>query len=177
MSSRDRMIPSRRALLRAAPALGALALVSACGFKPLHGAGGDVLRGQVDYDVPVGRTGYAMRETLMRRLGQGVDGADWTLSATLVYEAEGLAITEDNAISRYVLRGISDWALTGPDGEVALSGQAQALSAYGTDSSLFASRAGERDAELRVAQELAERIAERVAAALAAGEGPAGLRG
>lgn len=162
MSWRD---PSRRAAL----ALLAASALAGCGFQPLHGTGGgDSLDGRVQLALPDGRLGHAMRDVLERRFGLPGPGADWRLTARLDLSREGLAITEDSAITRYVLRAEAPWALEGPEGE-ALRGRARAMSAYSADGSLYASRAARRDAEARVAAELAERISTEVAARLATG--------
>lgn len=165
MSWRD---ASRRGALAALAGAAALAL-SGCGFQPVHGAGGgDALDGRVRLALPDGRLGHAMRDVLERRLGLPGPGADWRLTATLDLSREGLAITSDSAITRYVLRAEAPWKLEGPEGEV-LDGRARAMSAYSADGSLYASRAARRDAEARVAAELAERISTAVAARLASG--------
>ena len=158
--------PDRRALLAG---LG-LAALSGCGFRPVHGdGGGDALRGRVALDLPPGRVGHALREALERRLGRAGPGADWTLAVTMGFDSEGVAITSDSAITRYVLRGEAPWTLTGPEGP-ALDGRARSMSAHSADGSLYASRAAARDAEERVAADLGERIAARIAVALASGE-------
>lgn len=173
MWSPDRL--SRRALLRGAALLGGGALVSACGFRPMHGEGStaDALNRQIRFSVPPGRLGHALRESLERRFGRAGVSAPWRLEATLDLEEEGLAITQDASITRYVLRGDSAWRVIGSDGTEALSGAAQSMSAYSADGSLYNSRAARRDAERRVAEDLGERIATQIAAALAVGRGPA----
>lgn len=158
---------SRKAFLAA---LGAAALaLSGCGFQPVHGrGGGDALDGRVVFDTPSGRIGHALRGALERRLGLAGAGADWRLETVIEWEREGLAITSDSAITRYVLRGEAPWVLTGP-GDARFAGRARSMSAYSADGSLFASRAAARDAQERVAADLGERIATQAAAALASG--------
>lgn len=181
MWSPDRL--SRRGVLRLAAALAAPAALAGplagCGFRPMlaEEAGGDRLRGRVSVDAPTGRNGYALRDALERRFGRPAGAAEWALQASLRYDSEGLAITTDSSITRYVLRGTSDWVLTGPDGQVAFQGTVESMSAYSADASLYASRSAQRDAERRVAEDLGERIALRIQAAIASGEGPAALGG
>jgi LPS-assembly lipoprotein len=155
--------------------LGAASLLSACGFRPVHGdgAGGDAIDGIVAINTPDGRNGFALREALERRLGRAASGAPWTLDVTLTLTQSGLAIAEDSAITRYVLRGVSDWALKGADGEIALKGQVQSMSAYSATGSLYATRTARRAAQRRVAEDLGNRIATRLSAALADGRGAA----
>jgi LPS-assembly lipoprotein len=162
---------SRRALLAALP----VAALSACGFKPMHGdgAGGDALDGLVAVDAPSGRNGFALREALERRLGRAGPNPRWELVASLDLNESGLAITEDSSTTRYVMRGTSSWVLRDLDGEEALSGKVESMSAYSATGSLYATRSARRDAQRRVAMDLGERIALRLAAATADGRGDA----
>jgi LPS-assembly lipoprotein len=168
----------RRALLCA---VGGALLLGGCGFRPMlgEGAGGDALDGIVAIQTPEGRNGFALREALEKRLGRAGPGAPWRLTTTLALTESGTAITADASITRYVLRGESNWALSGSGagsgagGEAALSGQVQSMSAYSATGSLYATRTARRAAQRRVAEDLGQRIAIRLAAALADGRGAA----
>jgi len=172
----------RRALLCA---VGGALLLGGCGFRPMlgEGAGGDALDGIVAIQTPEGRNGFALREALEKRLGRAGPGAPWRLTTTLALTESGTAITADASITRYVLRGESNWALSGAGagsgsgsgagGEAALSGQVQSMSAYSATGSLYATRTARRAAQRRVAEDLGQRIAIRLAAALADGRGAA----
>ncbi len=153
--------PDRRAVL-----LGAAALAG-CGFTPAlrEGAPARSLLGRVAYVVPEGRVGFTLRESLEDRLGRPSGSAPYTLTANLVIEDSALAITQDSAITRYLLRGTSAWTLAGPD--LSLAGEAESMSAYSATGSLFAARAARRDAEERVAREIGQRIWTSIAAASA----------
>lgn len=150
--------------------LGLAALpVAGCGFRPLYGAGetGSLTLGKVAVASPEGRLGFYMRERLDRRLGGPVDAAkaDYLLKTDLEIVETGLAITEDNAITRYRLNGVAKYELFDNKAKkVALQGEVASITAYSATSSLFATWTAERDAERRIAEDLAERIALRVAA-------------
>jgi len=162
--------PDRRRLLRlGALALGASALAG-CGFRPMYGRGEAVadLYGAIAYRTPEGRLGWMLRETLQRRLGRPGEAPTHALEADIKLADTGLAITEDSAITRYVVRGVSRWTLTGPPGFKPLSGEVKSVSAYSATGSLFATRAARRGAEERVVRDLGERLATRVAGRLAA---------
>ncbi|MEO1000412.1 MAG: LPS assembly lipoprotein LptE [Pseudomonadota bacterium] len=163
MSSSERL--SRRRLL------GGLALLplAGCGFEPVYGEGapaatlrGGIAIGQVEGQ---GRAAFFMRERLERRFGDAADPA-YTLDAAFQFTTSGLAITQDNDITRFNMVGTATWRLT-PRGtaEAAATGDVEGFTAYSATASVFATRTARRDAEKRLAEDLAERIAIRVAVA------------
>ncbi|TYO88870.1 LPS-assembly lipoprotein [Oceanicella actignis] len=153
---------------RLCAALLAAATLGACGFAPMNRAGSGPARalGAIALDVPTDRLGFALREALERRLGRAAPDAPLRLTAELSFSSSGLAITDDNSITRYVLRGRSRYILTGGEDFAPVSGFVEAVTAYSATGSLFATRAAERDAQERLARELGERIADRVLAEL-----------
>ncbi|MEO0679625.1 MAG: hypothetical protein AAF192_04325 [Pseudomonadota bacterium] len=159
----------RRGVLRLATAALAAGALNGCGFRPALGPDGErrALFGQTSLSVPRGRLGAALRDVLEARLGRAAPGAPWRLEADLRLEEQGLAITPDSSITRFVVRGRSVWTLDGPEGFGRRGGEARALSAYSATDSLFATREARRAAEERVAQELGERLADAASAALA----------
>ena len=174
MSSPDRkaFAPARRALLGGG--LAALGLAAAgCGFTPALKAGSEqrALSGKVALRLPEGRLGFALRETLERRLDRAGPSPLYLLTADLVMTDSGLAVTPDASITRYVVEGGSNWSLTGPAGFRPIQGRSEAMTAYSATASVFSTRQARRDAESRVAKELGERIWTEIAAALAARQG------
>ncbi len=158
---------SRRGVTACCVAAFCVALAG-CGFRPLHGEGsaaGAVL-GEIAYETPTDRVGYHMRRMLERRLGRAPGDADYLLVADITLSDSGLAITEDSSITRYVVRGRSRYAMTGPEGFVPISGFVESVSAYSATGSLYATRAARRDAEERIAEDIGENIAIRVSAEL-----------
>jgi LPS-assembly lipoprotein len=159
--------PDRRTLLAGL----ALAALAGCGYRPALGekSASRALLGETRIVTPDGRLGFALGESLRDRLGAGSGSAENRLEADLTITETGLAITEDAAVTRFVLRGESRWRLEGPvAGEEGLSGAASSSTAYSATASLYATRAAQRDAEARLARDLGERIATQIIAALEA---------
>ena len=160
--------PERRRLLRGLAGMSLVGAAAACGFSPALGPGGAsrAIFGRVHLSTPPRRLGFALREALEARLGRPTADADLRLTTDLELTETGLAITVDSAITRFALRGVARWRLTGPEGVAPIEGVEEALTAYSATESLFATRAARRDAEARLVRELGIRIADAAAAAL-----------
>ena len=150
---------SRRAILLAPLALGA------CGFTPIYGRGSaaEALHGKVALGVIDSRLTFEFNEQLENRLGRA-SAPLFQLDVTLSVESQGLAITQDNAITRYNLTGIASFTLTRiSDDEVVLEDRLRAFTAYSATASAYATHVSERDANRRLAVSLADQIATRLA--------------
>lgn len=160
---------SRRGLILSALAAGG------CGFTPLYGEdspaaalAGRIAIGRIARGPLPDRMGFALRESLIRRLGVARDPG-FRLDLTLKVEETGLAITPDNATTRYSLTATADWDLvqSGTASPV-LSGSARSFSAHSATATVYATRIAARDAERRLAEDLAQRIVTQIAASAAA---------
>jgi LPS-assembly lipoprotein len=157
--------PDRRA------ALAALALAAAaggCGLRPLYGAGGGgVLHRNTVVRVGEGRQAYTFREAMRRRTGDPSADAAFDLAVDVRLEADDLAISERDDITRIDVRGLAAYVLsqraTGAEIE---RGTARSASGYNTLASPFATRAARLDAERRVVEDLAARVFLNLANAL-----------
>ena len=105
-----------------------------------------------------------------RGIGEGGTPV-FRIDANVTLDERGLAITPDNATTRYNLTGRAHWSLV-PTGKAApvMSGVAESYTAYSATASVYATRVAQRDAEARLARALAERILTQIAAR--AGEVP-----
>lgn len=156
----------RRRLLAAVPlALGA----AACGFSPLYAPGSPAegMIGRVDVAPMQGSAGFTLRERLVERLGSPQDAA-WRLVVDLELDRTGVALTEENFTTRYNIVGTAAFALRPAGGGPALiDDSVRAITGYAAPDTetavVFATRAAERDAELRLARTLADRIVQRLA--------------
>ncbi|MGQ0566260.1 MAG: LPS assembly lipoprotein LptE [Gemmobacter sp.] len=152
----------RRRLLFLAP----LALV-ACGFTPAYGPGGGAaaLRGQVAVAEPADKLAYDLVARLEQRLGPPATPR-WRLDHAITTDRIGVAITAENAVTRYNVTGAVDWSLVSlADGTVAERGRAESFTSYSTTGSTVATLAAETDASTRLMQILADQIATQLIAA------------
>ena len=105
------------------------------------------------------RFGFYLNASLRDRLGRAQTG-EFRLGVKTRIERSGLAITQDNAVTRISLTAIADWSLYPAEGsEPVLQGRAVSQSGYNSTASLFATRAAKLDIERRLARDLGERIA------------------
>ena len=147
-------------------ALSLLAL-GACGFTPAYGPGGGAtaLRGQVATADPTDRDAYDLVARLEERLGRA-SSPRWRLDYAIRTDRIGVAVTAENAVTRYNLTGRVDWTLVVlADGTVAAKGQVDSFTSYSTTGSTVATLAAETDAATRLMQILADQIATRLIAA------------
>ncbi len=150
---------SRRTVIFAPLAL------AACGFHPIYGpgTGAQALNGRVAFAPVDDLTGFTFNQTLESRLGTPQSPL-FRLDTTISFEQEGLAITQDNAITRYNLTAKADFNLVRlSDGKVVLSDTIRAFTAYSATASAYATHVTARDAHNRLAVSLAEQIATRIA--------------
>jgi len=151
---------SRRKLLMLAP----LAL-GACGFTPIFGRGtaAESLIGKIALAPVDDRMGFEFYERLENRLGRA-DQPLYQLEVIISVNSEGLAITQDNAITRYNLTAEANFSLTRiADNKLVLTDTVRSFTAYSATATAFATHVSERDANRRLAVALADQIATRIA--------------
>jgi len=139
--------------------------LAACGFTPIYGRGSaaEALHGKIALGTVDSRLTFEFYEQLENRLGRAVAPL-FQLDVTLSIESKGLAITQDNAITRYNLTGIASFTLTRiADNEVVLEDRLLAFTAYSATASAYATQVSERDANRRLAVSLADQINIRIA--------------
>ena len=141
-----------------------LAALASCGYEPVYAPGSVArsLRGAVLVDPPSDPVGFVLVNELERRLGQPT-APRYRLAADVALAEEGIAITADQEITRFRVRGKADWALIDPETDEALtSGQAQNFTSYSATATTVATRAAKRDAEARLMAILADQIVTRL---------------
>ena len=139
--------------------------LAACGFTPIYGRGtaAEALHGKIALGTVSDRLSFEFYEQLENRLGRA-ESPQFTLDVALNVASEGLAITQDNAITRYNLAGTATLSLTRiSDGKVVLADKLRAYTAYSATASAYATFISERDAKRRIAVSLADQIATRIA--------------
>lgn len=158
---------SRRALVLA------LMPLAACGFRPALGTGGVAkgLQGQIAFDVPTDRRAFDLVERLEERMGR-TRTPKWRLSYEIVTDTTGLAITPQNATTRYQVDGTVRFKLTdAATGAVADEGRVQAFTSYSAFGTQVSTAAQRDDAVARLMRLLADQIVTRLIAGVAAGAG------
>lgn len=146
---------SRRAFLGLSLPL----LLAGC-FKPMLARDSDAgqLQGQIALPDIDGRLGYFLYKSLEDRLGTP-DAPEWRLTVSLNTSERGLAIAQDNAVTRISVTATADWALFAQGGsEPILRDREITESGYNATESLFATRQTRLDIERRLARDLGERI-------------------
>jgi len=142
---------------------GAVALAG-CGFQPVYtDEVSSALDGQIEVTEIKGLMGFEMRRALEDRLG-AAQAPRYRLSVVPSVDSEGLAITDDNATTRYNLTGTAKFTLTHSGQAVpAFSDRVVAFTAYSAIAAPYATRVAERDANARLARTLADQIVNRLA--------------
>ncbi len=151
---------NRRKFLILAP----LAL-GACGFTPIFGRGttAESLIGKIALGPVDDRMGFEFHERLENRLGRA-DAPIYQLDVIISINSRGLAITQDNSITRYNLTAEADFSLTRiADNKLILTDIVRSFTAYSATATAYATHVSERDANRRLAVALADQIATRIA--------------
>lgn len=147
--------------------LGGVATLAGCGFTPIYGPNTAAanLRGRIIIPGFDSRLSFDLFERLEQRLGPP-EAPLFQLHIDTTIEESGLAISQDNAITRYNLRATAEYRLTRlADGVQVYAARARAFTAYSATTSVYATRVAARDAERRIAVSLADQIATRLAVA------------
>lgn len=145
----------RRTLLAG---LGVLAL-GGC-FKPMlaQGTASSSLRNRIALPEIDDRFGYFLARSLEDRLGHPND-PEYRLVVKTSLSERGLAVAQDNAVTRVTVIAEARWALwrTG-EAEPLIQDKVRSQSGHDATSSLYATRQTRRDIERRLARDLGERI-------------------
>jgi LPS-assembly lipoprotein len=144
----------------------AMGAVSACGFTPAYapGGSGSHLQNTIEAAEPLNKPAFDLVERLEERLGPP-DLARYKLGYTINLHPVGVAISPENAITRYHLNGSIDWALTSiANGQTLTQGKVTNFTSYSATGSTVAGLAAEEDASLRLMRILADQIVSQLLA-------------
>jgi len=140
--------------------------LAACGFQPAYAPGGPAagISGIIRVADPSDKNGFDLVERLEERLGRP-NAIKFDLTYSIKTNATGVAITPDNAITRYNLNGAIDWALIDRSSGVRLTGGAvKSFTSYSATGSTVAGLAAQEDASRRLMRLLADQIVTRLLA-------------
>lgn len=157
MSSSDRR--TFLALIAALP-------LAACGFAPAYAPGGPALalRGRVAVQDPDTRAAFDLSGRLQERLGSAT-APRWRLAYSIATDEVGVAITPENAVTRYTLKGAVDWTLTDTTTATRVDGgRVTSFTAWSATGPTVAGLAAQEDAERRLMVILADQIVTRLIA-------------
>ena len=152
----------RRAVLAGLAGLGALAL-GGC-FKPMlrEDSAARSMRHSIALPAVDGRFDHYLVESLEDRLGEPVNPA-FRLEIVTTLTEQGLAVAQDNAVTRISLLAEAAWKLTRAGAaEPLIDDIAVSQAGYNATGSLFATRETRRDVERRLARDLGERISRSI---------------
>lgn len=115
---------------------------------------------------PTDKNAFDLVERLEERLGRG-SGAAHRLTYRIETREFGLAITPENAISRYNVTGNAAFTLTDPAGAVRAEGLVTSFTSYSATGNTVSAVSAREDAYLRLMRILADQIVTRLTAARA----------
>lgn len=162
----------RRFLLLGALALGGAA--GGCGFRPLYGGGADSGPGRLFRSVRIereaGEQGFRLHQSLIERLRPPAADAPLVLTTRTRQVRTGLAIEEDDQVTRYNLQLTTRYALRragdAPSAAPLAEGEVRSVAAYNAlPASQYATLVSEREVLRRAAEETADKIVKRLAVA------------
>ena len=161
---------SEHGIGRRAALFGAACVLAGCGFVPAYGTNGPAseLIGQVEIVTPSTVEGYRLAERLRERLGTGSATAVYLLEVDLEIAETGVAVTQEGAVTRFTLVGVSKFHLIRKaDGMVLASGEADNFTSYSTTDSTVATENARNDAAERLARILADQTVSQLQIELA----------
>lgn len=139
----------------------ALLLLAGCGFRPLYtGDGGGALAndGPIAVEEVAGRSGYRLRQSLVRELSTGLPGIEdgSVLTIDLQERISRAALLPDGAVSRSFYEASGAYVLQTSAGPI--SGKASASVPFGATNSPYTDVSAQTYAAERAMEELSRRI-------------------
>lgn len=153
-------LSSRRVFLATFVLVGGLSLTGC--LQPMLATNGPAgrLLGQIALPSTDDRFRFFLNDALSQRLGRAGSNPAFELNVSTTLSQQGVAIAQDNSVTRITLTGSARWDLIRrADSKIVLSDIAQTQSGYNATTSLFATRQTRLDIERRIARDLGERIA------------------
>jgi len=140
--------------------LGFLPLM-ACGFEPVYGTGTPANRiiGKIDVEVSNGRNAFELRDRLIERLGALEGPPTYLLKYTSNIESKNLTISKDNDVTRYTLKGVTNFDLVDMTSKkVIYNNKIASNTAYSATAGTYPTAIAERDANVRLSRDMADKI-------------------
>jgi LPS-assembly lipoprotein len=143
-------------------------LISGCGFKPLYQNAEQTSQELSGISVPVvaGTFGYELTKELRMLLPQGADTPIYTLKLNPDTNLTGLAIEQDDSVTRYNVQTNVLFELVDGNDEVVIRDTVGTLTSYNAITSQYSTLIAEREALRRSARVLAQKIYQKLYIAL-----------
>lgn len=126
--------------------------------------------GSVGIDIGGGELNFRLRDALIRALTPSGENAPLRLTVNTTVTRRGLAIEEDDEITRYNMDIASTYSLMKSGSDDALTkGTVRSIAAFNATSSQYATIVSEREVLDRAARDVADKIVNRLAAAFEPG--------
>lgn len=151
-------------MIRLIPVLLASFALAACGFRPLYaGQGSSGGTGQLIAieEIP-GRSGYMLRQALLRDLSTGLPGIESgaVLTVTLDERVDRATLLPDGAVSRSFYNAEGDYVLT--TSQLAIQGDAKSQVPYAATESPYSDVSAQTYAAERAMKELSRKIVDQL---------------
>ncbi|MEQ8558032.1 MAG: hypothetical protein RIB03_06900 [Henriciella sp.] len=152
-------------MIRLVAVLFALSTLAACGFRPLYagqGGSGAVSGQNISVEEIPGRSGYNLRQSLIRDLSIGVPGLEEStvLSVSLKEDIARATLLPDGAVSRSFYNATGRYTLATADG--AISGSASVQVPFAASQTPYTDVSAQTYAAERAMTELSRRITEQI---------------
>ena len=133
----------------------------ACGFEPIYGTNkpASLIMGKIDVEVSNGRNAFELRDRLIERLG-GLDHTPiYLLKYTSNIKSKNLTISKDNDVTRYTLKGETNFDLVDMTSKkVIYTSTIASNTAYSATAGTYPTAIAERDANVRLSRDMADKI-------------------
>jgi LPS-assembly lipoprotein len=145
-----------------------IAMLSACGFKPMHApaafTGGQSIYGDVSVVTPNNnKEDFLLKQALRGRMGDA-SSTSYALTITPVLTRRTLGIGNDDVGSRYDLVMETAYSLTkGSELEPVMSGDTRSVSTFAAPRDPYSTIAAQDNATEKLANDSADRILARLA--------------
>jgi hypothetical protein len=132
-----------------------------CGFEPIYGANkpANLIMGKIDVEVSNGINAFELRDRLIERLGALEGSPIYLLKYTSNIESKNLTISKDNDVTRYTLKGVTNFDLVDmASKKVIYTNNITSNTAYSATAGTYPTAIAERDANVRLSRDMADKI-------------------
>lgn len=142
--------------------IGLIGLAMSCGFEPVYqNHSAQSLKGKILLPNANSTETYAVRETLVRRFGEG-ENPEYRLDISYSASSASLGVRQVGAPSRYRITANIHYHLQRLSGETLGEGDIRRIASYNLGSNPYTNAQSVKDTKIRLAQSLGQSLANRV---------------